>query len=378
MYFSRWQLSLALLLALGQANVAAMPPKTMGYLGWWLPRSWDSLALAQFDRLFFFELRVDASGAISEKHGWPEQWTAQQMTIHAAKVPLDLTLTLFEPGHFNTLFRSEAAMDRLRNECLELVKHPSISGLHIDFEIFVDADSHAIANFRQFLISLSDHLHQLDPQKKLSVFMPFETTAELYDRVALDKLDFVVMQAYDTHQKDSQHAGPVAPISGPDTLTWEKVAAKGAALGLPGERLVLTFPLYGYEWQVTKHQPRAAVKAPGTTTSFAPLSADELPDIRISVTQRVRQYGATHDPLTGSSYYQFTLDKQFYQGWFEDWWSLDRKIDFLNQQKLGGIAFFLLGYDNQVLVNHYLNRQPAKNFENLIDQLQNSGTEFVR
>ena len=46
-------------------------------------------------------------------------------------------------------------------------------------------------------------------------------------------------------------------------------------------------------------------------------------------------------------------------GWFEDWWSLQVKADWIVKQGLGGIAFFPLGYDRGVLVETLLSRWPA-------------------
>jgi hypothetical protein len=45
------------------------------------------------------------------------------------------------------------------------------------------------------------------------------------------------------------------------------------------------------------------------------------------------------------------------EGWFEDWWALDRKIDFLIDKKLGGIAFFLIGYDGGQLVDFFMHQR---------------------
>ena len=76
--------------------------------------------------------------------------------------------------------------------------------------------------------------------------------------------------------------------------------------------------------------------------------------------ERVRQYGAVHDAASGSAYYQFRKPGgQFVEGWFEDWWTLDLKHYYLMQERLGGIAFFVLGYDNGQLIEHFLQRRVA-------------------
>ena len=151
-------------------------------------------------------------------------------------------------------------------------------------------------------------------------------------------------------------------------------AAEALGLGVSPERLFMTFPLYGYEWLVKDNKVRSATQKTGSTTTFARLAKDQLPEIQTSATERVNQYGAHHDPVSGSSYYQFKNEAgQWVEGWFEDWWSLGKKMDFLTQEKLGGVAFFLIGYDQGELLEYYLQRRKPKSLEALIDWVQPAG-----
>jgi spore germination protein len=135
--------------------------------------------------------------------------------------------------------------------------------------------------------------------------------------------------------------------------------------------LLLSFPLYGYEWQVKGRKLRSATIGQGIHTSFAPIPAGLLPDFQFNVQDQVRQYGATHDPVSGSSYYQFKRKNgQFVEGWFEDWWTLGRKSDYLADEQLGGIAFFMLGYDNGQLVDYFLRRRGPKSRQDITNRIQ--------
>ena len=345
--------------------------QALGYVGWWMPQSWQSLPIGALDRLFFFELKVDATGKVSERHGWPTQWAELQEATKQHQVPLDLTLTLFDPATFNQLFSSVSAVQQLLADCTELAQPSFVSGLHLDFEVYSGASVQAIGNYRTFLANLAEHLRQLSPRRNLSIFLPPQTDHALYDAQSLALMDFVVSQGYDAHYQGSKNAGPVAPLEGPDALTWRTATAQALALGVDRDRLLLTFPLYGYEWLVKDHTLRSVVQNPGKTTTFAAIPEEVLPNIQINVTQRVRQHGAFHDPASGSSYYQFkNAQGQWVEGWFEDWWSLGRKIDFLREERLGGVAFFLLGYDQGELLDYYLRRSGPRNLDALIDQIK--------
>ena len=348
---------LSVLLICGSDANAEMS-KAWGYVGWWLPQSWRSVPLDQLDRLLFFELKVSPNGAIAERNGWPEQWADLRLAVEQNNTPLDLTLTLFKLATFNTLFSSSEAVQRLLVEASSLADQPGVAGLQLDFEIYNLAQPQAIERYRAFVRELSARLRQQVPPRNLSVFLPIGGESLLYDAATLAQVDHVVLQGYDAHWRESKTAGPVAPLHGNEAVTWEKARAIGLALGVPKERLLLSFPLYGYEWQVKTRELRSATFGKGRTTSFAPIPVDSPPDLPFNVRDRVRQYGATNDPVSGSSYYQFRgSEGQFVEGWFEDWWALGRKIDFLADRQLGGIAFFLLGYDGNELVNHFLRRR---------------------
>lgn len=361
---------LALALALCQSIALGHTLKTLGYLGWWMPKSWQSIPLQQFDRLFFFELKVNATGSVTDRHGWPEEWGELQTAAKTHQVPVDLTLTLFDSNTFNQLFSSPQAIEKLLAECVDLVEPPFVSGLHFDFEIYNGANFEAIRNYRRFLKTLSAQLRERAPNQSLSVFLPAQADDALYDASTLNLMNLVVSQSYDTHYRSSKNAGPVAPLTGPDGLTWRSAATEALDLGVSKDRLFLTFPLYGYEWTVKDNKLRSSTQNPGITTTFSRISKELLPDIQVSVTQRVHQYGAYHDPSSGSSYYQFKNDAgQWVEGWFEDWWSLGRKIDFLTTERFAGVAFFLLGYDKNELLQYYLQRRAPESLDALIEQI---------
>jgi spore germination protein YaaH len=115
---------------------------------------------------------------------------------------------------------------------------------------------------------------------------------------------------------------------------------------VPRTKVLFSIPYYGYEWQVSSGNQGASTIGPGITVSYAPVHADLLPDIRVSVLERVSLYGVKRDPESGSPYYVYrTAQGHWYQGWFEDNISLAAKLDFIKREKLCGVAAFPLGYD---------------------------------
>ena len=336
----------------GSLAWASDRPLVFGYAAWWVPQSETLLSLPDVDRLKFMELRLSPQGRIANRHGWPEQWTALREGAANLGIPLDVAVTLFSPDDFNALFGSSERVQRLEKEMLSLVQDKFVAGIHLDVEIFAPVLAEAAQRYRAFVVSLSGQLKQQSPVKSLSVFLNHAADVYLYDAESLVGVDHVILQGYDAHWVDGDVAGPLGPLSGPDTITWQKMWATAQKLGLPPQRVLMGFPTYGYEWTVKPCSPRGKRIAPGETTVFGRVLLPQAPNLRSSVMGRVLAHGVQYDDISGSAYYTVgAANGSCVVGWFEDWWTLNRKIDWLISQQLAGIAFFPLGYDNGTLVN---------------------------
>ena len=240
---SCWGLVLSLLLY--SAAAVAGESKTWAYLGWWLPDAWRTAPLGKIDRLLFFSLKVGANGAITERNGWPQKWGELRTALARHGPPLDLTLTLFDAADFEKLFSSKQAQARLLDEATALAGHEAVAGLQLDVEIYSLVSPQLLESYAAFVRALSQRLRQQNPPRNLSVFYPLGGESALYDARTLRQVDHVVMQGYDAHWRSSKTAGPVAPLRGAERVTWENALKQGLLLGVPRERLLISFPLYG-------------------------------------------------------------------------------------------------------------------------------------
>jgi len=64
------------------------------------------------------------------------------------------------------------------------------------------------------------------------------------------------------------------------------------------------------------------------------------------VEARLDELAVLRDTVSGSPFYTRADSAGVYQGWFEDRESLSRKLEFIARERLGGVAVFLMGYDN--------------------------------
>ena len=358
MTLRRLNLVLLLGLLLYQTPVLAGTLKAWAYSVWWLPDGWRNAPLRNIDRVLFFELKVNSNGEIAERNGWPEKWVDLRLAVKQKNTPLDLTLTLFDPDTFISVFTSTEATQRLLEEAVTLARQDGVAGLQLDFEIYTLVAPEILIRYRTFVRDLSNRLRRQSPSRNLSIFFPIGGESVLYDAATLKLVNHVILQGYDAHWRASKTAGPLSPLNGPEVATWKKAIAQGVALGIPRVKMLLSFPLYGYEWEVKSQVPRSETIGSGVTTSFAPLPDGVLPDIQFNVLGRVKKYGSQHDPVSGSSFYQFKKKNgQAVEGWFEDMRALTDKSEYLEDEKLRGIAFFPLGYDGGQLIDSFFRRR---------------------
>ena len=344
----RFLAPLALLLALVPTlatRACAQDVKLYGYHTYWMGDRWQAAA-PYLDGLFFFDVEINPDGGLGKTNGFPDAWQAFGAASKAQGMFVP-TFTMFDSTAFRTVFASAANRARLVGEIDALVTRSGADGAHLDVEMFGPVPAAAREGFSRFTEALRQRLGA----KHLSVFLPANDWADAYDEARLARsVDFMSVQGYDLHWMTGPDAGPVAPLRGAG-LTWRGIVDRYVALGIPRAKLYLTFPLYGYEWPTETGAPGSKTRGAGRTITYHPVPADLTPDLQVSATARAAQYGARRDAASGSPYYAFQdATGGWNQGWYEDAQSLAEKVAFVRQERLGGLVFFPLGYDDADLV----------------------------
>jgi spore germination protein YaaH len=347
-----------------------------GYYPYWLPDEWKKIDLGLFDQVLFFDVTVGAEGRILASSKWPGNW---RKLIAAAKkngTRLQPTFSLFDAAAFERIFSNTQQQQLLQEDMLALLEQADSSGLQLDFEIFSRVSARSAEGFRMFLNAMKREL--ASRKKSLSLFVLSEDNAGLYDGQSLMSADYIVIQGYDAHWKESPKAGPIVQLRGSMAVSWESALRHYLSLGVPRNKILMSLPYFGYEWPTRSNAVGALTRGEGSEISFAPLPANLVPAVKTSAMARIRQHGALRDPATGSPYYVFNDGTGWFQGWFEDEESLSAKLDFIKEQRLAGVAVFPLGYDDgsfqQLLRNHFRAQDscPAASNSRVPLKIQNS------
>jgi len=318
-----------------------------GYHPYWAGDGWKAYPRGVLTELYFFELEAGADGRFLDRHGWPDEWAELVADATSGGLQVTPTISMHDADAFESLFRDPAATDRMVDNTVSLLRDTEgLSGLQLDFEVFQPVDSDARDGFTDFVARVSARMEALDPALSLSVFTLAFDDDDVYDEQALAGLaDYLVVQGYDYHSMGSDSAGPVAPATGWGRLSWEGVIDRFLDLGISPRRIVMSVPLYGYEWPVESDEPGSPTRGAGVAAPYT-APADVLPELPRAKAQAAR-HGSVRDEESGSPYYVYRDDTGWWQGWFDDAESLRQKYDLARARGLGALALFPAAYADE-------------------------------
>jgi Glycosyl hydrolases family 18 len=326
-----------------RVKAASAAPRAVGYLPWWMAAGWDAMPLAHLDRAVLFDAPLQPDGSLLER-AWPAP-------VRRSRLPADLALSLFGQGDFDRLFGDAATRRRLLAASLRALQQPHVAGLHLDIEGYGAAQPGAVAGFRDWLLKLDDERRAAG--KGLSAFFPASDTFSAYDPVVAARIDYWVVQVYDAHWVHSKTTGPLVTRHRSNPVAVPRALARLAALGVPRELMLLSVPLYGWQWQSDAEHPGSAALGPAKLLTYAQTPRELMPNDRLAASELARQHGLRRDE-EHTPYYAYREGEHWVQGWYEDFASLTRKLAPERTQAYAGLAFFPLGYDHGAIVEPLL------------------------
>ncbi|MCK4643770.1 T9SS type A sorting domain-containing protein [bacterium] len=316
-----------------QAEASALKGTVFGFLPYWEV----STANIRFDLLShiaLFSYHFDpADGAIIERNGWPN--LSLTNTAHAAGAKVILCVTNFYSGYdYSGFLDNTTARNNLIAALISEVESTGLDGVNIDFEGISSSQKSA---FVSFITSLNDGLKNSHPSYELSLCGPAVdwSGAYDYDLLALNS-DGIFIMAYDYHWSGDSQAGPVAPLS--PSVLWGDYSVQWTIedyieWGIYTDKFILGLPYYGYDW---------------------PVNADIVPaDTLGNAAARTYSYAVDSSLIHGNlwntdsnvPYYKY-IDGDHRQCWYDNKFSISKKIDMADNYSLQGIGIWALGYED--------------------------------
>ena len=206
----------------------------------------------EIDDLIFLGIEVDEKGNLiwdsQSKKINNETYLKQKELIWENGGKNILGIKLFDDEKLDILIGSEEAQDNLINQIKKLKINNKFDGINVDFEY--QNDPTAVLNEK--FISFLNNLKKTDlGSMSLDVFV--NTTnkgSEEQINSLLGSVDNLIIMAYDFHRPGVDFAGAVAPIqSKVGDRNIMEVVNKLLSLNIDKNKIVIAYPLYGYEWK---------------------------------------------------------------------------------------------------------------------------------
>lgn len=325
----------------------------IGFLPSWSIANRSKVDIGNFSQIIYFGLGVNKDGGLIQydENGFPViEWTYfnsdyfTKIRKEAARNNTKILLAVksFDNETIDNITSNPNATSYLTKQLLNIIKKYSLDGVNIDFEYITDNDINFPTSkyLNKFLEELSQKLKRENP--KLIISIDVNATAVLNDnafnmtRIGR-AVDQVIIMAYDYRQQNSIFAGPVAPIYGEQNehSIWESVHALSGRV--PSEKIILAVPFYGYEWQtVSENNKSSVIPQSGALATYKRVKK------LLNDRDDIKKHWDNIAKSPWLTYRQYGEVKQIY---YEDERSITEKLKFTKEKKLGGVAFWALGYE---------------------------------
>jgi len=295
----------------------------------------------EISHLVFLGIEVDVKGNLiwdfQAKKVKSESFLKQKKLIWKNGGKNILGIKLFEDEKIDKLMASKTAQDNLINQLKELFKEQKFDGINVDFEYMGSPTAVLSEEIEAFMMRLkNENLGEIS----LDVFVNTVIRGGEESLIKLvNSMDYLIIMAYDFHRPGVDFAGPVAPVGAPvGERSILELVEEIQFLGLDKNKIVLAYPLYGYEWKTYGSEFGASVRRGW----WALASYKRM--VEFLKTNNIKVNWDEESMTPWVNYVQGGVNKQIY---FENLESISRKIELAKNNQMGGVGFWALGYEGE-------------------------------
>ncbi len=308
-----------------------------GYLPYW-EMDYDFPHWELLTTVAWFSVNMNTEGDADDWNGWGGDATeALVAEAHANGVLVTVTITNFSDSSIGALLGDPARRANAIETCLMLMSVHGVDGVNIDFE-FVPAS--AKSDFVTFMSDLKQAVQAAQPNGHaghVTLAGPAVDWGKAYDYdQLLMHTDGIMIMAYGYHWQGG-NPGPISPLYGggkwgkyavdftiDDYLTYGGVENR--------HKIIVGLPFYGRSW------PVASEAIPGTALSSGSAITFDV------AAPEAETYGAGWDDDAKNPYYHKWSGGELRQVWYDDQQSFGLKLAYIDEQDLGGLGIWALGY----------------------------------
>jgi len=313
---------------------------TFGFLPTWMVGKTKEYG-SEVSHLIFLGIESDEKGDliwdIQSKKIYNEDYLKQKNLTKVSGGKNVLGIKLFDDEKLEELLNNDLAKSNLIEEIKKVIKEDDFDGVNIDFEFQGDPLVILEDEFVEFLMEL-----KLNNVGEISVDVFANTVikggGEDLKRL-INNLDYLIVMAYDFHRPGVDYTGAVAPISSKvGERNINEVTESCINNDLNKDKIILAYPLYGYEWKTeTDEFGSKVIRGWYQMASWS----------RVKGLIEEKNLLVNWDELSMSPWLSFIEEGEIHQIYFENEKSLKAKIDLVRQNKLKGFGYWALGYEGE-------------------------------
>jgi hypothetical protein len=335
--------------------VALAPPvrpnEVFGTVPYWTLSDASTLDLSGLTTVEFFSLDVNPDGSILTAGTAWDGFLSQNFLeliarAHAAGDRVVLSVSDFSQTSLDELSASPTAPGQLAQSLLLLVKMRDLDGVNLDLEGQGSGDRAGVTNLvkavSQTLKAANAHY-----QVTMDTYPTSGADAEgFFDLAALEPfVDAFVVMAYQPNLSASP--GGSSPIT--SGLASLQTTLNDYALTVPPDKVVLSLPLFGYDWPTTNGTLQAQATGSPSVVTDAQLSAAGHP--------------VYWDPVTETAWTSYRTGSQWHEAFFQDLDSFFLVAQMARAQGIAGVGAWALGMDGSndpEMIAALTGQEPAK------------------
>ncbi len=283
---------------------------------WNIPSSSDDLS--EYDRLIYFGVAPDSSGIMIADAGFKN--IEPFITNTSSRQQRLLTIRMLDDDVSLDILEDVSRQTSVIGQSVELANEYGFDGIVLDLELGVIPFEDSKDKITLFVERFADEVQHEDLTLSMTIYGDVFYRARPYDVAALaNHLDHIYIMAYDFH-KSRGEPGPNFPF-----VQFKEMITDFTTIMSP-EDITVVFGMYGYDWTLGKQglplKPAVAV----------PLN-------------EIDEDGAIVDPISAEKHILFTDNEGFdHELWYEDKESVEVKIDYLMEQGIGSVGYWVWGY----------------------------------
>ena len=332
-----------------------------GYLPYWSIEKIKYLQLDKLTDIAYFGLYLNKDGTFAETtegadgstiyepgfKNWNENVDLDKL-IEKCKnsgVRFSLTIIAHVDEDNDAFLNCRDCWDTLLVNLRKELDKKGIRDVNLNFEHAEGTDEGISSKFSEFTKFLNTELDKIYGNSFLVVSAFGDSTTQ--ERVSSDlnnlgrAADGIFIMAYDYHRPASETIGPVSPILGAGGNVTETI--RDFLTVVPPNKIILGLPYYGYNWLVADDGEYAKRIDGSDENGFSQAqSYDSVMDTILEVEPTIKWNEEGKSP-----YFTYVSPDsgQLRTAYYENAQSLKYKYDLVNNNNLGGVGIWALGYD---------------------------------